>query len=309
MRIKPIIAVALSLIIAATTIVATQQLGIWEQGKGKKAPTLLSDGTYHVDDIKGSFTLDEVGNYYGIPLETIAEAFGLDAAYAENLACKDLAAEYPKAQHAINATTVKLFVACYKGTEFDLADGKAYLPESAVVVLEREGTPTDAQRVYLADHSFDPTVEDNTNAAGQGDGTGAGAGSGSGSGDGSGKGASGSEKTPAAGSVTDVAISGSTPLIEISTTYGIDAENLMTAFALTPDEYAFFSAKDLKTKFADAPSTIGPNSLKLFTALYVGAEYDLANAETYLPATAVEVLQARGNLTEEQKNYLATHTL
>ncbi|MEG0759159.1 MAG: hypothetical protein RR505_12180 [Raoultibacter sp.] len=313
MKIKPVVAVAITFVLAVGTILLTQQMGIWEQGKGKKAPTLQADGKYLVEDIKGSYTFEEVQMYYGVPVSVLAEAFGIDEAEAATFVCKDLSTKYPNAAHPMNAGTVKLFVAFYLGAPFDLEDGSAYLPESAAAVVLRDGTPTDEQRAYLEDRTFDPNVPAESGAAtnagagskgGSGSGSGSGGGAGAGSGAGSGSGGGGSNSA-----ITSVEVSGSTSLVEACTTYGVDAGDMMAAFSLTPDEFAFYQAKDLKSKFADAGQNIGPNSLKLFIALYVGAEYDLSSAETYLPASAADVLKAHGSLSAEQRAYLETHVV
>lgn len=299
MRIKPIVAVGVTLALAIIVIVVTQALGIWDSDKDN-APEAGADGSYSVEDIKGSLTFSEVEEYYGIPVSALAEAFGVDAAKAADFQCKDVSTIYPEASHVLNNNTVKVFVAFYLGSDVDLGDGSIFLPNAAGTVIEREGSPTEEQRTYLASHMFDPTqTSDTASTASQGD-SGQGTGQGTGSGDGGTKPGSGQ-------SATSIELTGGNTFVEVSSDFGIPAEDIMAAFGLSTEQYAFYQLKDLKTLYADSPQTIGPGSVKLFVALYDGYDYDLSVAETYVPQSAVDVLKSHGGLTAEQIAYLDTH--
>jgi len=90
------------------------------------------------------------------------------------------------------------------------------------------------------------------------------------------------------------------PLTELGTAFGLGAiENL-----------ADFRCKDLHEAYANLEEDveIGTGSVKAFVALYTGLPYTLADDE-YLPQSAVELLKAKANLTEDQVAFLDTHSI
>jgi hypothetical protein len=106
-------------------------------------------------------------------------------------------------------------------------------------------------------------------------------------------------------------IRGSHRLGEISAGFDIPLELLKQAFLL-PDEIdaSNFRCGDLEALYADLGDDIeiGTGSVKLFAAFYSGEPYAMDD-EDYLLSDAVEILLSTGTLTEEQLQYLQTHTL
>ncbi len=90
------------------------------------------------------------------------------------------------------------------------------------------------------------------------------------------------------------------PLTELGTAFGLGAiENL-----------ADFRCGDLHEAYANLEEDveIGTGSVKMFVALYTGLPYTLSDDE-YLPQSAVELLKAKTNLTEDQVAFLDTHSV
>ena len=90
------------------------------------------------------------------------------------------------------------------------------------------------------------------------------------------------------------------PLAELGTAFGLGAiENL-----------ADFRCGDLEAAYANLEEDveIGTGSVKVFVALYTGLPYTLSGDE-YLPQSAVELLKAKANLTEDQVAFLDTHSV
>lgn len=125
-----------------------------------------------------------------------------------------------------------------------------------------------------------------------------------------------SEKIPAkfkdgefSGIYNPADIRGSYTFAEVSELFEIDIKDLYKAFNIPLDTVGTkIQSKDLEGLYEESGAEIGNESVQIFVALYKDLPIELD--ETYLPKQAVElILQANGNLTEEQKDYLAAHTL
>lgn len=116
------------------------------------------------------------------------------------------------------------------------------------------------------------------------------------------------ETGQAAGEYNPADLRGSSTFGEVSDLFAIPLPVLSAAFGLPPEvDSASYPLKSLETLYADAPNEIGVGSVRLFVAWYRGLPY-LVSEETYLPESAVQIL-LQGKLSEEQVNYLKTHTL
>ena len=103
-------------------------------------------------------------------------------------------------------------------------------------------------------------------------------------------------------------IRGSYTFFEISELYRIPLAELTEAFGVDLAKAKEFKCKDLETIYEDLEFEIGTASVKMFTAYYLGLPYD-ASEETYLTEVAVEILVEKGNMTQEQLDYLEAHTV
>ncbi len=114
----------------------------------------------------------------------------------------------------------------------------------------------------------------------------------------------------AAGEYNPLDIRGSYTFGDISRLFEIPLEDLAAAFQVPAGEdVEGFQVKSLEEQFAGYPVELGTSSVRLFTAFYAGLPYDLTAEEMYLPDSAVEILLAKAQLDEEQKAYLAAHTV
>lgn len=107
-------------------------------------------------------------------------------------------------------------------------------------------------------------------------------------------------------------IRGSYTFGEISELFGIPLEDLGKAFALEDTNvYASFACKDLETMYtvsAAEGKEVGTDSVRIFVALYRSLPIAL-NDTTYFPAPAADVLKSKATLTDEQVQYIESHTV
>jgi len=114
-----------------------------------------------------------------------------------------------------------------------------------------------------------------------------------------------------AGEYNPADIRGSYSFGHISELWEIPLAELGTAFVLgSIDNLADFRCGDLHEAYANLEEDveIGTGSVKAFVALYTSLPYTLADDE-YLPQSAVELLKAKANLTEDQVEFLDTHSV
>jgi hypothetical protein len=159
MKIRPVTAILVSVIITIAGIVATSALGLWST-TSEKVPVKYEEaaykGEYNPADIRGSYTFTEVGNLFQIPMEDLAEAFLLTEKEAKELKCKDLETIFADAPNEIGTASVRMFTAFYKGLPFDLGED-TYLTENGAAVLVDKGNMTDDQSKYLEMHTVHAT--------------------------------------------------------------------------------------------------------------------------------------------------------
>jgi len=106
-------------------------------------------------------------------------------------------------------------------------------------------------------------------------------------------------------------IRGSYNFGDISELFEIPLADLGTAFGLEAIEnLAYFKCSDLEVAYANLEEDveIGTGSVKVFVALYTGLPIMLSDDE-YLPQSAVDILKAEANLTEQQLAFLDTHSV
>ncbi len=152
----PILAVTL-VILMFGGIAATSALGLYSTENQKQPNRIESgvgSGSYNPEDIKGSYTLKEVSDLFGIPEEALITAFQLPQGTDLNtFKSKDLESLYADAGTEIGNGSLKVFVALYKNLPIFLADD--YLPESAVnLIIENNPLLTEEQKNYLKEHTY-----------------------------------------------------------------------------------------------------------------------------------------------------------
>ncbi|MPL99631.1 hypothetical protein SDC9_45849 [bioreactor metagenome] len=103
-------------------------------------------------------------------------------------------------------------------------------------------------------------------------------------------------------------IRGSYTFSEISKLYSIPLEDLSAAFGVDEEKGSDFKCKDLESIYGASQYEIGTASVRMFTAYYLGLPYNPAE-ETYLPDAAAKILSDKGNMTQDQRDYLEKHAV
>jgi len=150
---KPLAAIIFVILFGGIAITST--LGWWQTSSSKEAATFTEGefaGQSNPADIRGSYTFGDIEKNLGIPPAVLAQAFNIQSNIPATFAVKGLEEIYSTSEFEIGATSVRLFVAFYKGLPFDLSTD-IYLPESAAVLL-KERTLTPERLAYLDSHTI-----------------------------------------------------------------------------------------------------------------------------------------------------------
>lgn len=131
----------------------------WWKTESTKVPVAFSEGEwegqYNPADIRGSYSFGEISKLFEIPLETLGEAFQINqGTELEAYQLKSLEEFYAGMPVEIGTSSVRLFVALYKGLPFELTENIYLLPQ-AVAILQQQGVLTEEQNAYLASHTAD----------------------------------------------------------------------------------------------------------------------------------------------------------
>lgn len=105
-------------------------------------------------------------------------------------------------------------------------------------------------------------------------------------------------------------IRGSYTFGDISKSFNIPIEDLAAAFNIKVDDPDNFKVKQLEEIYIKSsnPVDIGTSSVRYYVALYNNLPYTKKEEEKLLKQ-AVELLDKKGKLTKEEKEYLKTHTI
>jgi hypothetical protein len=157
MRVKTWVLAVVAVAIFFGGIVLASALGFWKT-TNEKVPASISSGEYagQADplDIRGSYTFSDISKNFGVPLDRLGTAFGVEN--PAQFKCKDLESLYGDAEGVeIGTESVRYFVALYLGMEVDDTDA-AELPRAAADVLTTDVPLTGAQTEQLAAHTVDP---------------------------------------------------------------------------------------------------------------------------------------------------------
>lgn len=167
MKIKASMMAMLIMVIIFGGILVTMAVDIWSTTKSK-TPIVYKEGThvgeYNPEDIRGSYTFDEISTFYNIDLKVLFEAFGIDPnTDGTAIKTKDLETIFGESEVEIGNESVQVFVALYKNLPITLTD--TYLPKSAVELIFQANTQlNDEQKTYLDNHQIELNKEDLTSA-------------------------------------------------------------------------------------------------------------------------------------------------
>lgn len=155
MRIKPTFLAFILITVFFTGIATTMALDIWTT-TSDKIPVTYKDGEhageYNPEDIRGSYSFDDVSRLFGVDLAVLLDAFGIaPQTVGTEILNKDLEALYEDLEFEIGNGSVQLFVARYKNLPLEPED--TYLPSRAVeLILAENKALTEEQKAYLASH-------------------------------------------------------------------------------------------------------------------------------------------------------------
>ena len=129
------------LVILFCGIFVSSSLGLWKT-ESTKTPQKISqgefEGQYDPEDIRGSYSFQDIENAFGVKAEVTARAFNLDAENPGTIKAKDMESVYAYLDDDIEIGTgsIKMFVSMYTGLPYAQVE---YLPSTAVELLKEEG--------------------------------------------------------------------------------------------------------------------------------------------------------------------------
>ena len=159
MKLKPQTTVIFSILFVLAGILGSWALGWW-QTESDKTPQLLEvagdtgeAAAYDPADIKGSYTLGEISTLFQIPLTDLAGAFNIETVGADAFKVKELETIYTDKDSEVGTSSMRLFVAWYKGLPFERKE-ESFLPAPAVGLLREKAALTPEQGDYLDSHTY-----------------------------------------------------------------------------------------------------------------------------------------------------------
>lgn len=159
MKPKPTAAVLASVLIVIAGVLIIDSLGVFRTG-ADRTPQLLAGATVREEtpandpmDIRCSSTFGEISRLFGVPLEDLARAFGLEEGKADAFKVKELKSIYTDEASEVGTSSVRLFVAWYKGLPYERKDD-SFLPVAAVTLLREKAALAPEQSEYLTGHAY-----------------------------------------------------------------------------------------------------------------------------------------------------------
>lgn len=152
------------LVILFCGIFVSSSLGLWKT-ESTKIPQKISqgefEGQYDPEDIRGSYSFQDIENAFGVKSEVTARAFNLDAENPGAVKAKDMESVYGylDGDMEIGTGSIKLFVSMYTGLPYSEIE---FLPSSAVDVLKEEGKWSGEMEQSMADYIIDVGEERST---------------------------------------------------------------------------------------------------------------------------------------------------
>ena len=134
-------------------ILLSSALGVWSTESSKQAATFTTGefaGQANPADIRGSYTLADIEKNFGVSPDVLAKAFGIQTDNPAAFTVKELETVYADSSLEIGTSSIRLFVAFYKGLPFDLSS-EIFLPKSAVDLLSDKPLSAE-QKAYLETH-------------------------------------------------------------------------------------------------------------------------------------------------------------
>jgi hypothetical protein len=159
MKIKTLTLAIVLFAIFFSGIYSSNLAGLWKTESSKTVRTIPdgdSSGQKNPADIKGSFSFSDISKNFEIPVEDLQKAFDIkNVDNIEEFKCKDLEVYYDEnLSNEIGTGSVKMFVALYKGIEYEIEED-TYLPNIAVNFLKEKGNLSKEKLEYIEEHVVD----------------------------------------------------------------------------------------------------------------------------------------------------------
>ena len=135
-------------------ILYAKQYGYWQTESSKTPEKIVVEGeeVYNPEDIRGSYSFEDVSKAFDIPIDVLIDAFelpeGTDGTIFKNKNLEELYGEISGDDGEIGNGSMKVFVAFYKNIPMELEDGDLLL-ETGSEILRNLGTLTDEQLDYI----------------------------------------------------------------------------------------------------------------------------------------------------------------
>jgi len=161
MKLKPVGVAVMTVVVLFGGIGLARVAGLWRTsggpggGYGRNSTTVIA-GFYAPDDIRGSFTLQNVADAFSIEPEVLRQAFGLPEGFdLASLRSSHLERLYAAAGVDIGNGSVKLFVSYYKDLPLT-GEVDSWLPVTAAeVIRETRADLDEGEQTYLENHTVD----------------------------------------------------------------------------------------------------------------------------------------------------------
>jgi uncharacterized protein with FMN-binding domain len=131
-----------------------KQNGYWQTETSKTPEKMIVEGqeVYNPEDIRGSYSFEDVSKAFDVPVDVLIDAFqlpeGTDGSVFKNKDLEELYGELAGDNGELGNGSVKIFVAFYKNIPMELEEGNLIL-ERGAEILKSLGTLTDEQMEYL----------------------------------------------------------------------------------------------------------------------------------------------------------------
>jgi len=142
------------IVVFAGGIFYAEQNGYWQTETSKTPEKMIVEGqeVYNPEDIRGSYSFEDVSNAFDVPIDVLIDAFqlpeGTDGSVFKNKDLEELYGELAGDNGELGNGSVKIFVAFYKNIPMELEEGNLIL-EKGAEILRNLGTLTEEQMEYL----------------------------------------------------------------------------------------------------------------------------------------------------------------
>jgi len=137
-------------------------LGEWTT-KSTKEPLTFTEGEfageYNPADIRGSYSFGDVSRLFDIPLEDFAVAFRITEPDVAAVSLKTLEERFIDLGGDLGTSSVRLFVALYKGLPFDLEGENTFLLSEGTALLKQKAALSPERLSYLDSHTVADLIE------------------------------------------------------------------------------------------------------------------------------------------------------